>query len=54
MIRFCKEILHGTRSAKEVNDTIIVLIPKTDDPKVMTQYRPISLCRVIYKLVAKV
>lgn len=53
MISYCKEILHGTFSAREVNETILVLTPKSDKPKDMTQYRPISLCRVLYKVVAK-
>lgn len=47
-------MLNGTRSIREVNETILVLIPKIDDPKDMTQYHPISLCRVFYKFVAKV
>lgn len=54
VILFCKDVLNGTRSVADVNDTMVVLIPKVKDPVNMTQYRPISLCRVIYKIISKV
>ena len=35
------------------NETHIVLIPKVNQPRRVTKYKPISLCNVIYKLAAK-
>jgi hypothetical protein len=51
LVLFC---LNYGRSLANINDMNIVLIPKKKVSNRVTDFWPISLCNVIYKMVAKV
>jgi hypothetical protein len=48
------EFLNGGRFDAGLNSTNIVLIPKVNSPSNPSDFRPISLCNVLYKIISKV
>lgn len=46
-------VLHGKGMPDHLNDTFITLIPKIDSPQNPSQFRPIGLCNVAYKIISK-
>ena len=48
------DFLNSGIKIPEINYTHIVLILKVKSPKKMTNFKPISLCNVIYKIISKV
>lgn len=37
----------------EMNDALVVLIAKVQKPEKINQFRPISLCNVLFKIITK-
>ncbi|KAH1122926.1 hypothetical protein J1N35_006086 [Gossypium stocksii] len=50
---FCLDVLNNGKSVDVLNCINIVLIPKNHHPKNPSDFRPISLCSVIYKIMSK-
>jgi hypothetical protein len=54
IVKFVADYFTNPGKIKEVNQTLITMIPKCNEPAKVTQLRPIALCNVIYKVVTKV
>ena len=49
----CLQILNDQGNLTSLNHTYIALIPKIKNSRDVADYRPISLCNVIYRIIAK-
>ena len=49
-----KDFFTHSKLLKQVNHTILSLIPKVPNPEKITDFRPISCCNVIYKCISKI
>ncbi|XP_028079594.1 uncharacterized protein LOC114281340 [Camellia sinensis] len=50
---FVRTCFSDQQIPKEINETLIVLIPKVEYPTSIKQFYPISLCNVTYKIITK-
>lgn len=53
ILDFVLNILNNEGSIEDINHTFICLIPKNNPPSTPSDYRPISLCNVILKIITK-
>ena len=54
MIEEVKQIFSSGKMPEHLNKTLIALIPKIQGPEILGNYRPISLCNTVYKVVTKI
>ena len=48
------DFLNNGLAPPKFNETHIVLIPKIKEPKCVTDYKPISLCNVVFRITSKI
>ncbi|GKE03761.1 RNA-directed DNA polymerase, eukaryota, reverse transcriptase zinc-binding domain protein, partial [Tanacetum coccineum] len=49
-----KEFFKNGKILGEVNATLITLVPKSNTPQRVSDYRPIACCNVLYKIISKI
>jgi hypothetical protein len=54
VLQMVHAFFHSGFLLKSLNYSFITLIPKTPTPETVSQFKPISLCNVTYKIISKV
>ncbi|KAF3795607.1 hypothetical protein EJ110_NYTH00250 [Nymphaea thermarum] len=54
VVKAVKDFFSTGKIVKSINETMICLIPKRENAKKVDDYRPISFCNTIYKIITKV
>lgn len=54
IIKLIEDFFINNKMNNNINKTRIVLIPKINNPYLITHYRPISLCNVTYKIICNI
>lgn len=53
MSSFALDVMNGETDAGTINQTLVCLIPKVKQPNHASEFRPISLCNDIFKIITK-
>lgn len=53
IVEQCSQVLNNSDFVREINHSHIVLIPEVKHPIDVTDFRPISLCNLSYKIFTK-
>lgn len=54
LIKVVRAFWHLGKMLRKMNHALMTLIPKIKSPRQVQQYKPISLCNVPYKVIAKI
>jgi hypothetical protein len=52
--KLCQDFYMGTTNLECIKTSFITLVPKIDSPKIVSDYRPISLMNISLKLITKI
>lgn len=54
MFQFVQQVFEHPSKLGDINQTLLTLIPKVPEPTRLSDFCPIALCNVVYKVITKV